>query len=67
MSEWHGWRRSDSGMALHIGPLPGRKSICLYEEGNGYIDVFAFFTSEAKARKALELLDSFVEGLEGGR
>lgn len=54
--DWHGWRVR--GMALHVGPLPGRKSICLYRLDGSVIDVLAYFKSEQQARKCLEFLDT---------
>jgi hypothetical protein len=56
--DWHGWTAGAS--TVHVGPLPGRKSICLYEvvDGGTTIRTLAFFQDEDKARRALEHLDS---------
>lgn len=69
---WGGWvlRRRDASesrehdqVALHIGPLPGRKQICLYghNERPGVISVYAFFPTEEKAREAKLILDRIVK------
>lgn len=59
----HGWAHHLStrkGPALHVGKVPGRKLIALYE-ANGSIAVLAWFTSEENARRALELIDWLTE------
>jgi hypothetical protein len=62
-SEWHGWSRSRepyTGRSLHIGPLPRRKSICLYTmdyRDGAVMHVHAYFRSEEEARCALATLD----------
>lgn len=53
---WHGWRVG-SGKSIHVGPLPSRKSVALYTEGGGRIDVLAYFRSEEDAERALALID----------
>lgn len=53
-TEWHGWRIS--GKALHVGPLPSRKSVCLYVLDGCTIRTLAFFPDEDKAREALAML-----------
>jgi hypothetical protein len=58
--DWHGWSAADS--TIHVGPLPGRKSICLYEvaDGGTTIRTLAFFRDEDKAKRALSHLDALV-------
>ena len=65
---WHGWSRElepYTGRTLHIGPLPNRKSICLYtmdyREG-AVMYVHAYFRNMEEAVRALELLDHLVGG-----
>ena len=62
MTEWHGWGRGES--ALHVGPLPGRKSICLYSIVGSVMNVHAYFRSEYEAQLALRLLDLFIPVME---
>lgn len=54
--EWHGW--SKRGMTMHVGPLPGRKSICLYRLDGSVIRPLAYFPDEDKARECLRFLDA---------
>ena len=56
---WHGWSRGD-GIAMHIGPCPGRKSICLYTMDKSVMHVHAYFRSEDEAKKALGYLDKLL-------
>lgn len=63
MSKFHGWTRDDSSLAqtnrfpsLHVGQLPGRKGVALYES-NGSVRVLAYFKDEAAALRTIELLD----------
>lgn len=53
--DWHGWSRG--GVALHIGPLPGRKSVCLYTHVGCTIEPVAYFRSVDDAQRALNVLD----------
>ena len=46
--------------SLHIGPLPGRKSICLSLTEDAVVTPLAYFRSEAEAKKALEFLDGAI-------
>ena len=60
---WHGWLQTRLGPectngSLHIGPLPGRKQVALYIEGEGVINVLAYFKSEASAEWALRAIDT---------
>ena len=73
MDEWHGWSRSEmpyTSEALHIGPLPGRKSICLYSmdyKDGAVMSVHAYFRSEDEAKHALAILDRLMRPvIEGG-
>ena len=59
--DWHGWGIVGRG-SLHVGRLPGRKSVCLYvvrkhENGGASIDTLAFFPTEEKACEMLDWLD----------
>lgn len=54
--DWHGWRVR--GMALHVGPLPGRKSIALYRNDASILTPLAYFKSETAASACLEFLDT---------
>jgi hypothetical protein len=60
--EWHGWSRWDGKRTLHIGPLPGRKSLCLYTMAGSVMEVHAYFRSEKEARKAMKTLDYLMFG-----
>lgn len=53
--DWHGW--NVDGKTLYVGPLPGRKSVCLYTLENNTIRTLAFFKSERLAQDCLERLD----------
>lgn len=60
MSDWHGWSRRDSEHgALHIGELPGRKSVCLYSVVGSVLDVHAYFRTPEHAERVLAWLDDF--------
>ena len=59
---WHGWKRdgvftNNTDGALHIGPLPGRKQVALYIEGQGVLNVLAYFKTEEAAEWALRAID----------
>lgn len=58
-SEWHGWSIGDSP-AIHVGPLPGRKSIVLYKVDGSVLTPLAYFRTEEAAAVALSLLDEIV-------
>lgn len=58
--DWHGWSLSTGGPALHVGPLPGRKSVCLYSVNGSVLSVHAYFRSEDAAREALGVLDGLL-------
>ena len=65
-TEWHGYgliQPDGTREALHIGPMRGRKAICLYIVSgvNGY--PLAYFRSAADARRAL----AFIERLAATR
>lgn len=58
--DWHGWgRRGSSQGALHVGRMPGRKSVCLYTNVGNEAKVRAYFRSEADAVAVLAWLDNF--------
>lgn len=54
--EWHGW--TVAGMTVHVGPLPGRKSICLYRVDRSVIRPLAYFPGQAQAQECLLFLDA---------
>ncbi len=64
---WHGWGRGHQpyrNRVLHIGPLPGRKSIALYTRDfrdGAVMYVHAYFRSTEEAQRALETLDWLME------
>lgn len=58
---WHGFEFGDDKTQLFIGPLPGRKSICLYAIDDDGVSVLAFFKTKEKAEKALSLLDRLAD------
>lgn len=61
MTDWHGWARNRPGApALHVGPLPGRKSIAVYTVEGGVIDVVAYCRDEEAARRLVEALDGLI-------
>jgi hypothetical protein len=64
--EWHGWHVPLFDASLHVGHLPGRKSLCLYvevtHEGDNYIDPLAYFRNEHYAQAGLMFLDELVRG-----
>ena len=57
---WHGW--GTDAWSLHVGPLPGRKSVCLYYESGCTIDALAYFRDDESAFRALAILDRLVHG-----
>lgn len=63
MTEWHGWSRSKepfTGETIHVGPLPGRKSVALYTmdyRDGAVMRVHAYFRSEEEAANFLGALD----------
>lgn len=59
---WHGWSRWDASRQLHIGPLPGRKSICFYTVAGSVMHVHAYFRSELEAHRAKETMDWLMWG-----
>lgn len=60
--DWHGWRIKADGVTftIAVGPLPMRKSICLYSMNGSVMDVHAYFRSEEHARTFLALLDEAI-------
>ena len=55
VTEWHGWGFEDS--SIHIGPMPGRKSVCLYAVEGSVLSPLAYFRDTESATKALAMLD----------
>lgn len=54
MTEWSQLTIEDEGYG--VGPLPGRKQVCLYKVGPGWIRAVAFFRDEDDARQFLEFM-----------
>jgi hypothetical protein len=64
---YHGWAREHkSHPALHIGELPGRKSIVLYIDHGVVITPLAYFTSPEQAAEAMAILDYIILDLPYG-
>jgi hypothetical protein len=61
--EYHGW--TARGRTIHVGPLPGRKSITLYrmDDDGSTIDVLAYFRDEDSAWRFLGDMDALL-GIE---
>ena len=61
--DWHGWGRTDDAECaqIHIGPIPGAKSIALYLQRGSKLLPCAYFKDEARAREALKALDALLE------
>lgn len=57
MSDWHGWRVDDVGI-LHVGPLPGRKSICVYVIEGSVMTPVAYCRSEDDGDRLVRFLDA---------
>lgn len=70
MSDWHGWSRRIepyTGVALHVGPLPGRKSICVYSmdyNDGAVMRVHAYCRSVEEGEKLLAVLDDLMQPVE---
>lgn len=64
--DWHGWSGhypdGSTSATLHIGPLPGRKSICMYKVDGSLLRVLAYFRDEQVARETLELISELITG-----
>jgi hypothetical protein len=54
----HGWGPPSMQGSIHVGELPGRKQLCLYEEEGSIIRVLAFFKTPEQAQKTLDYLDA---------
>lgn len=55
MTDWHGWQKGD--VSLHVGPLPGRKSVALYLHAGTVVTALAYFRDEGAAATCLRWLD----------
>lgn len=62
--EWHGWsvkdalvRKEHQPPSLHVGRLPGMKSVQLYSMDGNVVCVLASFRSEARAKIAMDMID----------
>lgn len=65
--EYHGWSLTNLTdprlqYSLHIGMLPGRKSVCLYFQRDAVIYTLAYFANEKRARMAMNVLDRLILG-----
>ena len=49
---------------MHIGTLPGRKSVCLYKHEGSVVRTLAYFRDEADAREAMAIFDTIILGKE---
>lgn len=58
--EWHGWGMPPGNQALHIGPVPGRKSVCLYAMDGSVMWTLAYFRDEEEAQRAMAIIDKLV-------
>jgi hypothetical protein len=64
---YHGWARENNPRpALHIGELPGRKSVVLFIDHGTVIAPLAYFTSPEQAAEAMAMLDYIILGLPFG-
>lgn len=54
--DWHGWKIGERG-TLHVGPLPGRRSICVYLIEGSVMRTVAFARDEDDARRLVSFLD----------
>lgn len=63
--DWHGWKIGDRG-TLHVGPLPGRKSICVYLVEGSVLRTVAFARDEEDARRLVAFLDDAFDHVTGG-
>lgn len=61
--DWHGWTVGD--VSVHVGPLPGRKSVCLYAVNGGALHTLAFFRTEYDAQSCLWFLDKLARSRPG--
>ncbi len=62
MTDWHGWliSRGDRRVALHVGPLPGRKSVAVYTVRAGVMQVHAYCRDEESAQALVVALDELI-------
>lgn len=61
-SLWHGWKMEGDEWALHVGELPGRKSVAVYRqrlnaENETEIDVLGYFRDAADAEWFRDWID----------
>ena len=63
--ELHGWGIKDlltgESESIHVGRLPGRKSVALYALNGSVLDVLAYFKSQTAAERALDILDRLIK------
>ena len=57
---WHGWGIDTSGRSIHVGPLPDRRGIAVYQ-ADGEIRPLAYCTSKLDAKRLLWWLDRLAE------
>ena len=63
--KWHGLKVASNGReeSIFVGPLPGRKRICLFREVRpGIIEPLAYFQTERKAFEALRIMGLIARG-----
>jgi hypothetical protein len=69
--DYHGWTlkalKAPGGagselVSLHIGRFPDRRQVCLYVQEGVTIWPLAYFTSEERAQKLLDVLDRLILG-----
>lgn len=65
---WHGWERfygpREAKPRLHVGPIPGRKQIVLYEHTGSVVVPLAYFRDEEAAQRFMAVMDYIVLGEE---
>lgn len=59
-TEWHGWKKGR--VTVHVGPLPGRKTIALYSAIGSVIHTHAYFRNETEASIFLAVLGYMAAG-----
>lgn len=69
MNDWHGWSIKDhltgSVSTIHIGPLPKRTQIAMYEvfPNTAQISVLAYFRDKESAMYAMQFIDKVAKGV----
>jgi hypothetical protein len=62
-TKYHSWETKIDGKRIAIGvsEIPDRKTPCLYVMEGTILFPLAYFRSESRAKKFLEILDSFIK------